>query len=360
MRVGVDGRSLGGGGQRGVAHYTSALLRALAVEFPDDEWRVLLPRGAGAIPAGVSAVRSSLPSRVLFGAAAVARWPRLERLLGGCDVLWAPAPAPLALGDGVPFVLTVHDRSWELRPGDFTRYERAWHALARPRRLAARADRVLCDAETVRAELIAAWGLDPARAHAVPLAPYLEGRAGEPTVAEDPGAARPYLLFVGALEPRKAPDVLVAAYTEARRRGLDADLVVAGDGRLRALVAGPGVRRLGRVADGRLARLYAGALAVVLPSWVEGFGLTPLEGLAHGVPAVVSDLPVLRERLGDDGALYVAPGDRQALAEALLAVARDPGLRARLLAAGRSATAGLSWQRTARATRAILAEAAGR
>jgi glycosyltransferase involved in cell wall biosynthesis len=196
--------------------------------------------------------------------------------------------------------------------------------------------------------------------NAVPLAPYPAPGGSGGQASGKRSAARPYLLFVGALEPRKAPDVLVAAYAAARRRGLDADLVVAGDGRLREGVAGPGVRRLGRVDDGRLARLYSGALAVVLPSWVEGFGLTPLEGLAHGVPAVVSDLPVLRERLGDDGALYVAPGDREGLAEALLAVARDPGLRARLLAAGRSATAGLSWQRTARATRAILAEAAGR
>jgi len=329
-------------------------LRALAAEFPDDDWRVLLPRGGGEPPPGVAAVRSALPSRVLFGAAALARRPRLEQLLPGCDVLWAPAPAPLAIGAGAPFVLTVHDRSWELRPGDFTRYERAWHALARPRRLAARADRVLCGAESVRDELLAAWGLDPARVRAVPLAPYLAaGAAAEPGV-------RPYLLFVGALEPRKAPDVLVEAYARARARGLEADLVMAGAGRLDAALAGPGVRRLGRVDDRRLAQLYRGALAVVLPSWLEGFGLTPLEGLAHGAPAVVSDLPVLRERLGDDGALYVPPGDAEALATALLAVAQDSQLRARLLAAGRAATATLSWQRTARATRAILEEAARR
>ena len=66
------------------------------------------------------------------------------------------------------------------------------------------------------------------------------------------------------------------------------------------------MRRLGHVED--LGPLYAGALAVVLPSWLEGFGLTPVEGLAAGTPAIVSDLPVLREVLGD-GALYVQPGD---------------------------------------------------
>ena len=136
--------------------------------------------------------------------------------------------------------------------------------------------------------------------------------------------------------------------------------MVVGEGRMAGRLSGPGVRRLGRVDGARLAALYAGALAVVLPSWVEGFGLTPLEGLAHGAPAVVSDLPVLRERLGADGALYVPPGDAEALASALHAVATDAGLRARLLAAGRAATSELSWARTAQATQAVLAEAAAR
>ena len=59
-----------------------------------------------------------------------------------------------------------------------------------------------------------------------------------------------------------------------------------------------------------------------------------------------------------DGALYVAPGDAAGLADALLAVAADPALRARLLEAGRAQIAPLSWAETARRTRAVLAEAA--
>jgi glycosyltransferase involved in cell wall biosynthesis len=348
VRVGVDGRSLVGGGARGVAHYTAALLEALATAFPDDEYRVLLPRGPASVPAGVRAVRHAAPARALFGAAAATGRPRLDRLLGGdCDVVWAPAPAPLASGT-TPFVLTVHDRSWEARPQDFTLYERLWHRAARPRRLAHRAARVLCVSEVVRRELIAEWRLDPGRVRAIPLAPRaLSGGAGSV-------ARRPYFLFVGALEPRKAPGVLAEAFARARAGGLDADLVVAGEGRL--AVEGPGVRRLGRVDD--LGPLYAGALAVVLPSWLEGFGLPPVEGLAAGAPAIVSDLPVFREVLGG-GALYVRPGDPAGLAEALLRVAGDPALRERLLAAGRAAIAQLSWSETARRTRAVLAEAAG-
>ena len=340
MRVGVDGRSLVGGGARGVAHYTGALLEALAAEFPDDEYRVLLPRGRALVPRGVVPVRHPLPSKLLFAAR-----PRLDGLIGDVDVVWAPAPAPLGVGD-TPFVLTVHDRSWEVRPQDFTRYERLWHAVARPRALARRAARVLCDTEVVRGEVIREWGVPADRVRAVPLAPR-----PAPSPRAVPGA--PYFLFVGALEPRKAPDVLVDAFLRARARGLEAELRIAGEGRLE--VGGAGVRRLGRVDD--LGALYAGALAVVLPSWLEGFGLPPVEGLAAGAPAIVSDLPVFREVLGD-GALYVAPGDAEGLAGALLAVAGDPALRARLLEAGRAQIAPLSWAETARRTRAVLAEAA--
>jgi glycosyltransferase involved in cell wall biosynthesis len=345
VRVGVDGRSLVGGGARGVAHYTAALLEALAAEFPDDEYRVLLPRGvAGDL--GVTKVRSRLPGRLLHGVAAVAGRPRIDALLGGrLDVVWAPAPAPLAVGR-TPLVLTVHDRSWELCPSDFTPYERLWHHAARPRRLARRAARVLCGTETVRRDVIGAWGLDAARVRAVPLAPRAVRGGG-------PSPSRPYFLFVGALEPRKAPEVLAEGFRRARERGLEAELLVAGEGRVG--IGGPGIRRLGRVDD--LGALYAGALAVVLPSWLEGFGLTPVEGLAAGAPAIVSDLPVLREVLGD-GALYVPPGDAAALADALSAVAGDTALRERLLAAGRAAIAPLSWAETARRTRAVLTEAA--
>jgi glycosyltransferase involved in cell wall biosynthesis len=346
VRVGVDGRSLVGGGARGVAHYTAALLEALAAEFPEDEYRVLLPRGPATMPRGVVPVRHALPSRLLFAPAALGR-PRLDDLVGPVDVLFAPAPAPLAFSG--PLVLTVHDRSWEARPQDFTPYERAWHAAARPRALARRAARVVCDAEAVRDELLAQWELPPGRVRAIPLAPRPLGPRGGGAAA----AAAPYFLFVGALEPRKAPDVLVAAFLNARSRGLDAELVVAGEGRVQ--VAGPGVRRVGRVDD--LGPLYAGALAVVLPSWLEGFGLPPVEGLAAGAPAIVSDLPVFREVLGD-GALYVPAGDAGALADALLTLASDQTLRARLLEAGRAHIAPLSWAETARRTRAVLAEAA--
>ena len=98
----------------------------------------------------------------------------------------------------------------------------------------------------------------------------------------------------------------------------------AGDGPLRAELerlrrdrAGP---RAGRACS---TALYERALAVSCVSREEGFGFTPLEALARGTPAVVSDLPVFDETVGA-GALRVPPGDAAALADALLRLEREP------------------------------------
>jgi glycosyltransferase involved in cell wall biosynthesis len=330
MRVAVDARALLAG--RGVARFTRGLLAALAERFGADEWLAFVPGRApvGPVHAGVAIVRHRLGGRALFGASALARRPTLAALAGGADVVWLPAPAPVA--PGAPYVLTVHDRSWERRPHDFSAYERAWHALARPRALARGAAAVTADTHAVATELLAAWGV-----HATVVSPGVTALPAQPR----PGR---YLLYVGAQEPRKALDVLAAAHARARAQGLDAELVLVGDGAQ-------------RVDDAELAALYAGALAVVQPSYLEGFGLPPLEAAAHGTPAVVSDLPCFAETLGD-AALRVPPGDTDALADALLRIAGDAELRERLGAAARERAAAYTWDRAAITMHALLAEAA--
>ena len=243
-------------------------------------------------------------------------------------------------------MLTVHDLSWEDRPGDFTAYERVWHALARPPRLARGAARVVVDAGVTRDALVERWGLDRSRVHVI--APGVTAPAAAPAPPRDSR----YLLAVGALEPRKAPELLLGAFARARARGLDADLVYAGTGRLAQRLAGrPGVHVLGEVSDAELDALYAHAVALVQPSWLEGYGLPPLEALARGTPAVVADLPVYDETLGA-AALRFAPGDAAGLADALL---RVEGERDRLLAA---APQPRTWDDAADALHAVLAEAA--
>jgi glycosyltransferase involved in cell wall biosynthesis len=339
MRLAVDARALrpGSARARGVARYLRCVLDELERQFPDDEYVLVDPGRLG-----------------LLSAALVKR-PRLDRHAGGCDVAWIPAPAPVAVSLGVPYVLTVHDLSFEHRPRDYPLYDRLWQRLARPARLARGAERVLCSSEATRAAVIREWRVDPERARTVLLGP---GRPPSDGVEQVDGLPLPgsFVLAVGALEPRKLPGLLAEAHRRARREGLRAELVFAGDGPLRGELEGAGTTVLGHVEEDVLDVLYERALAVACVSREEGFGFTPLEAVARGTPAVVSDLPVFAETLGD-AALRVPPGDRDALAAALLRLEREPELRERLAAAGRAAAGRLSWEETARAIRAALLEA---
>jgi glycosyltransferase involved in cell wall biosynthesis len=329
MLVGVDARALTA--RRGVARYTRRMLEAL-VALDDIDVRGLVPGREPVEPvAGLELRRTQQSSRTLFGAAALTGRPRIDALLGRPDVTWLPAPAPVAVGGR--YVLTVHDLSWIERPEDFTRYERLWHAAARPERLARRATAVVCDAPAVAALLAERWDVT---AHVV--------EPGVDAVAQVDGTARPtpFVLFVGALEPRKGLDVLAAAWPRAALAGVE--LVIAGEGRERV----PGATHLGHVSDAELHALYAGALAVVLPSRLEGFGLPPREAAVYGTPSIVSDLPTLQL----PGTLRVPVGDVDALADALR---RLPAERARLVAELPPAR---TWAAAAAELRAVLEDAA--
>ena len=290
MKVAVDARHLAGG--RGVAEYTRGMLDALE---------------------NVDIVQVGRQPRAAYASAALTGRPRLDRLAGNApDVVWAPAPAPLAVSGGVPFVLTVHDLSWVERPQDFTAYERLWHAVGRLKRIARRADRVVVDAAAT-IEPLTRWGVDPDRIRVIhPGVPH------RPAGTLPPNLPDRYVLAVGALEPRKDPELL-------KQADLDVDVVFAGTGRLAPRLRGTRLHVIESFTPDQLGALYANAVALAMPSRLEGFGFPPLEAALHGTPSVVTDLPVFRETLGD-AALFVPPGDAAALAAAITQAEQDPTL----------------------------------
>lgn len=135
------------------------------------------------------------------------------------------------------------------------------------------------------------------------------------------GVTGPYVLTAGGASERKNLEGLAEAWPRIHAARPDLALVLAGPPhprRTELLGALPGVRLVGRVADGILPGLYAAASVVVVPSLVEGFGLPALEGMAAGVPVVAADRSSLPEVVGDGG-LLVEPTGR-ALADAVLDV----------------------------------------
>jgi glycosyltransferase involved in cell wall biosynthesis len=165
--------------------------------------------------------------------------------------------------------------------------------------------------------------------------------------AEPAARDRPYVLCVASHTARKNLKALVPA---AKRLGID--VVVAGGHRPQfAAESGlDALTLLGAVDDKDLPGLYTGALAFVLPSLYEGFGLPVLEAMASGTPVLAANTSALPETCGN-AARLVEPGEWDTAIEALLG---DEAERRRLRAAGLERAARFTWERTAKTVDALL------
>jgi len=348
MRIGLDGTPLTVAAD-GTARYTAELSRALATGFPEDEVILLsaqpLPDLCGAPPNLKLGRRPQNRLERRWWTYGVARemWRRQIDIFHGTS--FSAPYVPLR-----PSVVSIHDLSpWR---------DPAWHpAAARERRRTPAvvglglATMVLTDTEAIRREVCDFFGLPPGRVAAVPLAAAAVFRP-----IQGPPPATPYLLYVGAIEPRKNLLMLVDAWREALR-GSGVTLVLAGRQRADGpqWQDEPGLRLAGVVGDEELARLYSGALAVVYPSFYEGFGLPVVEAMSCGAAVVASRDAALMEVCGG-AALHVSAADQRGWVEVMRALVQKPGLvrewRERSLRRARE----FSWETTARMTREVYDE----
>jgi alpha-1,3-rhamnosyl/mannosyltransferase len=247
----------------------------------------------------------------------------------------------------VPVIVTVHDITAIEHP-EFHPQRRVHQQEAQLAAL----DRVAVILANSRAtaDRLRRRGIDDSR---IAVTPFGVTPLPSPTAIEVPA---PYLLAVGEITRRKGYDVLLRAFAAAELLGVH--LVFAGpDGFdadfCRPLAAALGlddrVRFLGRVEDGELAALYAGAIALVFPSLAEGFGLPVVEALANSVPVIASDLDVVREVAGE-AALLVAAGSVEDWSTALQRIVEDTALRQSLAASGPPRAQPFNWDATAEAT----------
>ncbi|MBV9174403.1 MAG: glycosyltransferase family 4 protein, partial [Chloroflexi bacterium] len=265
-------------------------------------------------------------------------------------------------------VVTLHDLAFLLYPNTHTQASRAYYAAAGES--ARRAERVIAVSQRTASDAIRLLGVDPVRVRVVHEAAAAAFNA-RPRSELDAVAARygldtdrPYILFVGTLEPRKNVGMLFEVLKQVRR-DVDVQLLLAGargwlDEPIFAAHAASGVGQaaqfLGPVGEADLAVLYSHAAVFVLPSLYEGFGLPVLEAMACGAPVVCSGAGPLPE-VADDAATLLKAEDVAAWTQAVLRVLMDRAQADRMRAAGFRRAAQFSWAATARATREVYREA---
>ena len=374
MKVGIDIRSLTSPTGRGVSHYTLALTAALAERFPKDRFELLQTgRQAFSLPAELDRPNVRLhhhrhSNKVLNTRMVLTGRPRMDDLLPAVDVCFAPNLGFIKVGDRMPLVVTVHDLSFELFPEQYSRSERSWHRLVAPKRLLARADRVIAVSGQTAGELTELYGVPVAKVSIVHSGIDPAYRLGMREAAAAAMRMRrkyqlpeSYFLFVGAHDPRKRLAALLKSYQAAKRQGLRAGLVLVGSVspeliRLVRQAGEPAVVVLGYVPERDKPGLYAGALAVTLVSLHEGFGFPPLEAAASGIPSLVSDLAVFDETLGV-AKRSVPVDDVPLTARNLVHLEQDAAARTRLGQAAKRSVRRLTWTRAAEETMQILKDA---
>lgn len=292
------------------------------------------------------------------------------RLRGG--LLFSPAnTGPLACSRQV---VTMHDASVFDHPEAFAGMFGNWYRWLLPR-LAARVARVVTVSRFSRDRLAGHLGMDPEKISVV------HNGVGKPVGRANPDRdrraleslrlPRRFLLFVGNRDPRKNLTGLLEAFARVESRLGDLRLVVVGGGNARLfrdqIPAGATPERVwvpGRVTDQQLHALYRTAEGFVFPSVYEGFGLPPLEAMAHGCPVLCADSSCLPEVCGPDLAqggapVYFAAGHVAALSQALVEFAASPpAVREAMRAAGRRRASQFSWDRCARETERVLHDVA--
>jgi len=361
LRVGVNARLLAGPDRRGFNRYTAELVRALAasgrvepVLFSDAPIHPV--HGLEQIPRVLRFVRPQAlwQHRWLPGAL------RRERI----ELFHAPAHWGVPWHAPCPVVATIHDLADRERPelavhGGLraaARHEmEQWLVLRKTRR-------IIAVSEWTAGSIARHLGVERER-----IAVTVEGAAPAFDHAPEPervSAVRaefdlkdPYFIYVGGFDERKNLGAIVEALgMQPQDRRATVALVGEGGGgadalRKRAIRSGvsPWLRILGGMDDGRLATLYAGALALVLPSWLEGFGLPVVEAMHVGTPSVISTGGSLPEIAGEAGITF-APDDPGALAAAMRRVASDRAVRESLAAKARERAPFYTWRRAAEQT----------
>lgn len=250
-----------------------------------------------------------------------------------------------------PYTAMVHDLIHLRFPHLFSRATAAyWRFVAAP--LYRGAARLLVSDGRVADECVALLGVARDKIRVVPL-----GYADDIPSAEPWRAERPYLFHAGNHRPHKGLDTLYAAW-HALPDELVLDLVLTGpdEPAARARYA----RRNGTIAfvgdlDGpTLARRYRGALAYVMPSLAEGFGIPALEAAVGGTPVLASTSAV--PAVVAPYAQTFAPGDAAALSGLIAAIARDPAASRARAAEGAVDLRAYTWDRFAAGTAAVFRE----
>jgi glycosyltransferase involved in cell wall biosynthesis len=387
MIIGFDASRAFVAERSGTENYSYQLLRAMVEVGGGHEFVVYTRPFKGETLQGMDSSFKKENVRIK-----VLDWPRLWTQGGlafrtfrdKLDVLFIPAHTlPVLRRPGLPTVVTIHGLEYEYLPEHYRFPQRIY--LTWSTRYAVRfASKLIAVSKFTAQELVEKLGVSEKKIsvvhEGVDTEIYSKSYSDNEkhSVLKELGVSKPYILFVGVIQPRKNLVRLIEAFSQVIKGSEDTQyigkdlqdrlqLVIAGKlgwmyGRILAAPKRYGVedrvKFVGFVDDCKLPILMQEASVYVQPSLTEGFGLPVLEAMAAGIPVVAARAGALPEVVGKAGIL-VNPLSSSNIAQAILEILTSKTTQRRLRETGLSWCRRFSWRRAATETLAVLSEAVG-
>ncbi|MFH1947227.1 MAG: glycosyltransferase family 1 protein [Candidatus Magasanikbacteria bacterium] len=234
------------------------------------------------------------------------------------DYFFAPNLNFLSLSRQTKLIITIHDLSFKILPECFPLKWRLVYKIINPRKQCQRADIILTPSENTKRDVVREWGIESGTQRASVFSEKVKvlnpglcsnikekGVRSKEQIVGKYNLPEKYILYLGAIEPRKNILSIIEAYKKSSLLGDKYMLIIAGasgwknEEIFKAIENTAGVKYIGYVDDEDKTALYKNASLFVFPSLYEGFGLPVLEALACGVPVITSNRSSLSEIFED-------------------------------------------------------------
>lgn len=370
MRIGVDIRVLMDKYYSGVSEYTANLLKGLLELDKDSEyklffnsWKSQLDRLSIWQRNNAKLYFSRYPNKVFnYLCQRLLAKPKLDKFLGGTDIFWSPHFNFTRTSSDTKRIITVHDLSFLRYPEFFSVRKNLWHRALKIGRAVQEADLIIAISENTKNDLIELLGVSEEKIMVI----YSGNNEFANDFSDDDrlnylkenNLNKPFILYLGTIEPRKNLVGLIEAYNILRTDNPEMtsyQLVLAGaDGWknkeiYQAAKQSPyskDIVFLGYVNQRAKEMLYKSAGLFVFPSFYEGFGFPPLEAISAGLPVICSNVSSLPEVVAG-AAILVDPFNFSALALAIKEGLTNDKLREKLIRRGYVRAQEFSWKKTA-------------
>ncbi|MBV9987570.1 MAG: glycosyltransferase family 4 protein [Chitinophagaceae bacterium] len=362
MRIAVNAIFLQKGQLEGYGQYAREITRRLVQQHPEHEFIFIFDRpydpefvfADNVIPVVTGpAARHALAFKYWYDVKAPLALRKYKP-----DV-WLQPYGFCSLSTSIPQILIVHDLAFKHHP-DFIAWHHRSYYQAYTGRFLKKAAHIITVSEFSKQDIISRYATASEKISVAPGAARAEfvpvSWQEKQSIKDQFSSGTEYFLCTGGIHPRKNLMNLLKAFSLFKKwQHSNMKLLIAGRlawqyeeivEKLKTYKYRDDVVLTGYLPDDQLARLTAGAYAMVYPSWFEGFGLPIVEAMQAGVPVIASNTSSMPEA-GGEAALYADPADPDSIAKHMLSLYRDETFRSKLIEAGYEQAKKFSWDRSA-------------